>query len=164
MLSGVFVVKRNRGTIRYFGHEIAMSQKSRPRMLTPMSLVATERKRPRTRRRAKRKRAGLLAWWPLLLALVITPFAVRAASVLVLSGPGALRLLYPFVVLLQAHAPASLAPEQRDTLAEWTMWAQLPIYGLVVSLAGRWRSIAAGLLTVLLLHAAALSAAILFAR
>ena len=69
---------------------------------------------------------------------------MRAASVLALSGPGALRLLYPFVVLAQAHAPASLAPEQRDALAEWTMWAQFPVYGLLAALVnGRWRGIAA---------------------
>ncbi len=120
-----------------------------------------KRKRRRTRR--KRGSASLLRWWPLLLALIATPFAVRAASVLALSGPSGLRLLYPFVTLVQAHAPGSLAPEQRDTLAEWTMWLQFPLYGLLASLAARWRSTASGLLPVVLLHVAALGAAILFA-
>ncbi len=129
-----------------------------------MSPAATERKRTRPRR-AKRKRRlsqGLLSWWPLLLALVATPFAVRAASVLVLSGPGALRLLYPFTALLQAHAPAALSPEQRDTLAQWTMWAQFPVYGLLLALAGRRRSLPTGLLLVLLLHISAIAAAFFF--
>ncbi len=125
-----------------------------------MSPVAPRRKRARR----KRGRSSLLFWWPLLLALVATPFAVRAASVLVLSGPGALRLLYPFVTLVQAHAPATFAPEQRDTLAEWTMWAQFPVYGLVAAVVGRWRGIGAGFLAALLLHAAAIAAAILTAR
>ena len=129
-------------------------------MLKSMSPAVIQRKRSRR----KPKRSSLVAWWPLLLALVATPFAVRAASVLVLSGPGALRLLYPFVALVQAHAPATLAPEQRDTLAEWTMWAQFPVYGLLAALAGRWRGMAAGLLLVLLLHAAAIAAAVFTVR
>ncbi len=120
--------------------------------------------RRRTTRKRKRKARSWLHWWPFALALAATPFAVRAASVLALSGPGALRLLYPFVVLVQAHAPATLAPEQRDALAEWTMWAQFPAYGLLAVLVGRWRGIAAGLLTVVLLHAVAIGAALVFSR
>lgn len=96
-----------------------------------------------------------------MLAVVATPFAVRAASVLALSGPGALRLLYPFVVLVQAHAPGHLAAEQRDALAEWTMWAQFPVYGLLAALVGRRRGILTGLLAVLAVHSAGVLAAIL---
>lgn len=135
-----------------------------------MSPAATQRKRTGTRSRASRKRksAGWLGWWPLVLALIATPFAVRAASVMVLSGPGALRLLYPFVVLVQTHASGTfagtLAPEQRATLAEWMMWAQFPLYGLVASLVGRWRGIGYGLLTVVLLHAVAVLTAIVFPK
>ena len=127
-----------------------------------MSPVATQRKR------RKRRRPSLpvswLSWWPLLLALIVTPFAVRAASVLALSGPAALRLLYPCVVLVQAHAPATLAPEQRDALAEWVMWAQFPAYGLLAVLAGRWRGMGAGLLAALVVHGVAVGAAVGFAR
>jgi hypothetical protein len=125
--------------------------------------AATTTRRRTSRKRKRRSRSWLL-WWPLALALVATPFAVRAASVLALSGPGALRLLYPFVVLVQAHAPATLAPEQRDALAEWTMWAQFPVYGLLVVLLARFKGIFAGLLTIALLHAAAIGAALVFTR
>ncbi len=125
-----------------------------------MSPVATKRKRAPSRK--KKKGPGLLAWWPLVLALVATPFAVRAASVLVLSGPAALRLLYPWVALIQAHAPHSFAPEQRDTLAEWMMWAQFPLYGLLASLLALARRLGTGLLLVLILHGLAIGLAILW--
>ncbi len=124
-----------------------------------MSPAAAQRARTRAKKSRKRKRAGWLAWLPLLLAIAVKPFEVRAASVLALTGPGALRLLFPFVVLVQAHAPASLAPEQRDTLAEWAMWAQFPVYGLLMALAARWRSFLFGAGLLVVVHAAAIVAA-----
>ena len=126
-----------------------------------MSPAAAQRKRPRARgKRAgkKRTRPAWLVWLPLFLALVATPFAVRAASVLALSGPGALRLLFPAVALVQAHAPAPLVPEQRETLAAWAMWAQFPVYGLLASVVTWRRSLLAGLFAALATHLAALAA------
>lgn len=117
---------------------------------------------PRTRR--KRRKASLFAWWPLVVAVIATPFAVRGASVLALSGPFALKLLYPFVTLMQAHWTASLAASQRDTLSEWAMWAQFPAYGLVASLIGRALGVWRGLLLVAGLHIAAVGVALLVAR
>ncbi len=116
--------------------------------------------RPRTRRRSKRKQPGLVFWWPLALALIAAPFAVRAASVLALTGPGALRALFPFVALWQAHAPGTFAPEQREALAAWMLWAQFPVYGLVLSLFARKRKLGLGFAAVVLLHGAALAAAL----
>jgi len=78
--------------------------------------------------------------------------------VLALSGPGALRLLYPFVVLVQ-HAPML-----RDVPAEWVPWAQFPAYGLLAVLISRWRGTVTGIVTVLLLHLAAAGMALLTAR
>ena len=121
------------------------------------------RKRSSTSRSAGRSRSWLL-FWPLLLALVASPFAVRTASVLALTGPAALRLLYPFVSLIEAPSAHlwlhGLAPEQRDTLAQWMLWAQFPAYGLLASLLARWRGIGTGLVVVLLLHALAVAAAL----
>ena len=137
-----------------------------------MHPVATRQRSRRAARpgRSHKSPSGfsqVLRWWPLLLALVATPFAVRAASVLVLSGPGALRLLYPFVALMQTHATSTLMGtltlEQRDMFAEWTIWAQFPIYGLVASFIGLRHSVTTGLVTVLLLHVLAVVAVILFA-
>ncbi len=85
-----------------------------------------------------------------MLAVLLTPLAVRGASVLALAGPGALRALFPF---------ASLAPGQ----AGFAMWTQLPVYGLVLALFTRKRRLFAGFAIVALVHAAALLAA-LFAK
>ena len=103
---------------------------------------------PRKRRRTKRKSPGWRAWWPLALAILITPFAVRGASLLALAGPSALRALFPFAALARAQA-------------SFAMWAQLPVYGLVLALFARKRRLGVGLLVVLLVHAAALTAALL---
>ncbi len=113
----------------------------------------------RTRKRRKRKSPGLLAWWPLAAALVLTPFAVRAASVLALTGPGALRALFPFVALIQA-----LAPRQGEPLAAGAMWVQFPVYGLMLALFARKRRLLAGCIVVLLVHGAVLAAALFFSR
>ena len=124
-------------------------------MLRSMSPVAT---RKRTSRKKKKKAYAWLAWWPLLLAIVATPFAVRSASVLALTGPAALRLLYPYVVLLQSHVHG-LSSEQADTLSQWAMYGQFPVYGLVWVLVARLRGAFAGLISVLVLHGAGVAAA-----
>lgn len=129
-----------------------------------MSPVATrERTRkagPKKRSARRGKKSWAAWWWPFTLALIATPFAVRGASVLALSGPAALRLLYPWMSLAQA-AP-SLAPEQRDTLAAVALWAQLPLYGLLLSLFALRRRWGAGLVTLLALHLLAIGAALWF--
>ena len=120
-----------------------------------MSPVAT-RKRS-NRKRKKKSSPSWLAWWPLLVAVIATPFAVRSASVLALTGPAALRLLYPYVVLLQSHVHG-LAAEQADTLSQWAMYGQFPVYGLVWVLMARLRGTLAGLISVLVLHGAGIAA------
>ena len=130
----------------------------RARRITP------GRKKGLKKGRARRGRHFLASWWPLLLFLAVTPLAVRAGSVLALSGPAALRLLYPWMALLQAHAPGSLAPEQRDTLAAWALWAQLPLYGLLLSLFALRRRLRAGLLFAIALHLVGAAGALLPAR
>lgn len=109
--------------------------------------------------RRARKSVGWVHWWPFLLALVATPFAVRAASVMALTGPAALRALYPFVVLVQAHAPGGILPEQRDAIAQGILWAQFPVYGLLIVALSRWRGFFGALVLVALLHGAAVLAA-----
>lgn len=94
--------------------------------------------RPRRTRR-KQKASVIAAWWPLLVLLALTPFAVRGASLLALVGPGALRAAFPFAGRWGGMA----------------LWAELPVYGLLLSLFARKRRFGAGLLTVVLLHAAA---------
>ena len=115
-----------------------------------MSGAIAERKRPR--RRKNRKHPGAFQFvWPFLLLCALTPLAVRAASFLALAGPGALRLLFPFMAIAPAGTPAAFA-----------MWAQFPVYGVLLSCFAYRRRIGAGFLAALLLHCAA--AALLLIR
>ena len=99
------------------------------------------------RRRKGRKSPGWFAhWWPLLLAIVLTPITIHAASIVALAGPRALTALYPWVVLVQNPfwGIHSRLPEE---VAELLMYIQFPIYGLLMSVKLRTRplSIAFGL-------------------
>jgi hypothetical protein len=122
-------------------------------------MPATSRKPVRRRKSKSSPRPTWLSLWPLLLGIIATPFAVRAASVLALTGPSALRVLYPFAVLVQAQAE-HFSLEQADTLSQWILYGQFPLYGLLWIVAARVFKGPAGPLTVLLVHAAAVVAAI----
>jgi hypothetical protein len=119
---------------------------------------------PRTRKRRRRKAAPLLWLWPVALGLVATPFAIRAASVLALSGPAALKILFPFVAFMQAQWTPIVAGSHLEHFASWAMWVQFPAYGLLAALAGRAMGIGRALLLVLALHVAAVAAALLLVR
>ena len=128
-------------------------------------MPATAEKKRRASSRSSRKKkskSALAIWWPLLLAIVATPFAVRAAGIFALEGPSALRMLYPYVLLIKEplfHLPADTA----NTISQGMIYAQFPLYGLIMSLMLRAKSpgfaftvIAvihiAGILALLLLH------------
>src|ERR1700751_4014847 len=87
-----------------------------------MSPTATQRK-PSTRKKKKAASAGWITWWPLLLGILVTPLAVRAAAVMALAGPDALRLLYPWVQLVQNHI---FTVEIAGTLSQAMMYLQFP--------------------------------------
>lgn len=73
-----------------------------------------------------------MAWIPFVLGIAATPVALRTASILALSGPDGLVLLYPFVQIVQnpvLHGVAGLA----DLVAQWIMYLQFPIYGLLMA-------------------------------
>ncbi len=114
-----------------------------------------------TKRRKKQAAPGWLgALWPLILGIVVTPLAVYAASILAMRGPTALRLLYPFMLLVQGHSE-QFATSQQETLAQWVMYGQFPLYGCVWMLARRLFRGSAGALSALVLHCAGVAAAIL---
>ena len=94
-----------------------------------MSSTATQRK-PSTRRKKKTAARGWLTWWPLLLGILVTPLTVRAAGVMALAGPDALRLLYPEVRLVQSHV---FTVEIAGTLSQAMMYLQFPLYGLLMA-------------------------------
>jgi len=96
---------------------------------------------------------------PLIAGIVATPLAVWAASVLAMSGPQALRLLYPYISLLQGHSDHS----RQETMQQLVMFGQFPFYGAVWVLMQRLLRGTAGPLSVLALHCAGVGAAILTA-
>src|SRR5579885_3573769 len=125
-----------------------------------MSPTATQRK-PATRKKKKAASAGWLTWWPLVLGIAVTPLTVRAAGVMALAGPDALRMLYPWVQLVQTHLlgfPAEIA----STLSQALMYLQFPLYGLVMSLLLRAKGFATALITTAIIHfgAAAIAVAV----
>ena len=131
---------------------------TRDDILKSMATQALPRRRPPTRRKKKSK-AGWLAWWPLLLAIIATPFAVRAAEILPLMGPAGLvrlRLLYPFALLAQQHF--GLTEARAETVSQVLMYTQFPLYSLLLMLMRRIKSIAAGLCVLLVVHLIAVAA------
>ena len=127
---------------------------------------------PRQRTATRKKSRGRipLAWgivWALILAgIVAAYFTVRYAEVVPLLGPGGifrLRLIAPLAML--AHQPQLGVPDAAaDTIAQVLMYAQFPLYGLLLGIL--WR--AAGFLraasTVLLIHALAIAAVMLLSQ
>lgn len=108
----------------------------------PSSSVARQRSaaeaQPRKKRSGSKKsaRRGWISLWPLLLCLAITPFAVRAASILAIEGPRPFALLYPWVEVFRSpvlHLPADVTA----ALSQWTIFLQFPVYGLLMTLTFR---------------------------
>lgn len=105
----------------------------------------------RSRKKKSQGAAGLLSWWPVLLGIAVTPFTARTASVLALSGPWPLRLLYPFSQLLQRHE-LGLNGTTADTLAQWMMYLQFPLEGLLMRFLLKYRSLLLSFLAIAVLH------------
>lgn len=80
-----------------------------------------------------------------------------------LSGPSALRLLYPYVLLPQNHA-LGLPAELAANLSQLMMYLQFPVYGVIVMLVLRSKNLAASLLTAAVVHFAAVLALFLMAE
>jgi len=107
------------------------------------------------RKRKKRNNSGLLAvWWPVLLGIAVTPFAIHAASIMALAGPSALMTLYPWVLLLKSPS-LGLNNGLGENLSQLLMYIQFPLYGLLMSLILRARSFWMALLSAGALHCAA---------
>ncbi len=115
-----------------------------------MAPQAAPRRRPAGRRK-KKSSLRWSAWWPLLLAVVATPFAVRTAEILPLMGTTGLdrlRLLFPFALLVQ----------QQYDVSQGLMYAQFPFYAVVLVLIRAKKSFLFALSFVIVLHLMALAA------
>jgi hypothetical protein len=93
------------------------------------------------RKRKKKQGSGLLAtWWPLLLGIAATPFAIHAASIMAIAGPSALMTLYPWVLLLKSPA-LGLGNGFGDNVSQLLMYIQFPLYGVLMALVLRSKSL-----------------------
>src|SRR4051812_13579597 len=112
---------------------------------------------PAAKKRSRKKKktsANWLAWWPVALGVVVTPFTVRAAGILALTGPAALRMLYPFALIPAEHA-FGLRESVADAVSQAMMWLQFPLYGLLLVLLARRMRMAIAVVIVAALHMAA---------
>lgn len=100
------------------------------------SSAAVESRRKRAGRKKTSAGGGWKSLWPLIVCVAITPFTVRAASILALEGPKAFALLYPWVVVLRSPG-LHLGPDSAGTLSQWMLWLQFPLYGLLMTLTYR---------------------------
>jgi hypothetical protein len=127
---------------------------------------------PRQRTAARKKSSSRtpLAWgivWALVLAgIVAAYFAVRYAEVAPLLGPGGLsrlRLIAPLAML--AHQPQLGVPDTTaDAIAQVLMYAQFPLYGLLLGILWRTAGFLRAVSTVVLIHLLAVGAVILLAQ
>jgi hypothetical protein len=126
--------------------------------------------RQKTAARKKSRSRTPVAWgivWALVLAgIVAAYFTVRYAELAPLLGPGGifrLRLIAPLAML--AHQPQLGLPDAAaDTIAQVLMYAQFPLYGLLLGIL--WRAIgflrAASM--VVLLHSLAIAAVMVLSQ
>jgi hypothetical protein len=105
-----------------------------------------------TKRRSRKKRAsGWIAWWPLILGIAVTPFAVKAATLMALTGPDGLRLLYPWMLIPKLHL-FGLSDSLGNRISQAMMYLQFPLYGVFAALIHSWKGTAAAVLQLALLH------------
>jgi hypothetical protein len=119
-----------------------------------MSATATtvpKRKAAGKRKSRKKQNSGWIAWWPVILGIAVTPFAVKAATLMALTGPDGLRLLYPWMLIPKLHF-LGLSDSLVDTLSQAMMYLQFPLYGVLAMLIHRWRGAGAAILQLTLLH------------
>lgn len=110
-----------------------------------------------------KKRKSDSAWLAailLLAGIVASPIALRAASVLALTGPNALTFLYPYVEIVKN--PTLRIPDLLSNPgAQWLMYLQFPLYGLLMVTVMRARGFWIALNTVVFVHAAGIGVAYL---
>jgi hypothetical protein len=110
------------------------------------------KRKPAAKRKSRKKQAsGWLAWWPVILGIAVTPFAVKAATLMALTGPDGLRLLYPWMLIPKLHF-LSLSDSLGNGISEAMMYLQFPLYGLLAMLIYRSKGTVAAILQVALTH------------
>src|SRR5271154_551987 len=110
------------------------------------------KRKPAARRRSRKKQtSGWLTWWPVILGIAVTPFAVKAATLMALTGPDGLRLLYPWMLIPKLHF-LGLSDSLSGTISQAMMYLQFPFYGVFGMLVHRWKGPGGAILQLTLLH------------
>jgi hypothetical protein len=118
------------------------------------------KRKPAAKRKSRKKQsAGWLVWWPLLFGIAVTPVAVKAATLMALTGPDGLRLLYPWMLIPKLHL-LRLSDSLADTISQAMMYLQFPLYGLLATFILRRKGWVAATLQLTLVHL--LAVALLF--
>ncbi|MGH9587274.1 MAG: hypothetical protein ACRD3F_10010 [Acidobacteriaceae bacterium] len=100
------------------------------------------------------------AWIPFVIAVAMTPVALRAASVLALQGTDGLMLLFPFVEIVQ-NPVLGIPGVFADPVAQWIMYLQFPVYGFLMARIIRAKGFWFALNAIAVIHAAGIGAAYL---
>jgi hypothetical protein len=111
-----------------------------------------------------KKKKNTLSWFtliPLLVCILVTPIALHMASVLALSGPDALALLYPWVQVVKSPL-LRISADITMPVAQGIMYLQFPVYGLLMTWIMRSRQFMLALVTVAFVHGAGILAVYLF--
>jgi hypothetical protein len=119
-----------------------------------MSASATTlpKRKPAAKRKSRKKQSsGWIAWWPLALGIIVTPLALKAATLMVLTGPEGLRLLYPWTLVPHLYF-LGLSDPLANSLSQAMMYLQFPLYGFFAVLVYRWKGPGLALLQLTFLH------------
>jgi hypothetical protein len=110
------------------------------------------KRKPAVKRKSRKKQSsGWIAWWPVVLGIAVTPFAVKAATLMALTGPDGLRVLYPWMLIPKQHF-LGLSDSVGNAISQGMMYLQLPLYGIFAMAIHRWKGPGAAVLQLTLLH------------
>jgi hypothetical protein len=119
-----------------------------------MSSQTLARPRRSASKNRRRKKAGWVAWWPLLLGIAITFAAVKMAEILPLMGADGLlrlQLLYPYALLLK-QPQLGLAESTSNNWSQIMLYAQWALYGLYTTVVMKWKPLWVALAQVAAIH------------
>jgi hypothetical protein len=109
-------------------------------------------RKPAVKRKSRKKQtSGWLTWWPVILGVAATPFAVKAATLMALTGPDGLRLLYPWMLIPKLHL-LGLSDSLGNAVSQAMMYLQFPLYGVAAMLIHRSKGAVPAILVLALVH------------
>lgn len=116
-------------------------------------MVSTAQSKGKRRKSAKPHKTGSVgvSWLMVIFGIIALPFALWGAGVLTMSGEAALAMLYPYVVLVRLAGPY-LPAIVANSLAQWLLYLQFPLYGILMARVYRARGFWIALNAVIWLH------------